>query len=645
MEILQSINSPEDLKTLNREELGKLSEEIRHYLVEVIPAVGGHFASSLGVVELTIALHYIFNTPEDQLVWDVGHQAYAHKVITGRRDELKSIRQYSGISGFPKRSESVYDTFGVGHASTSISAALGLAAARDLQGKKNKVVAIIGDGSLTGGLAFEGLNNAGQSGRNLLVVLNDNNMSISPNVGAISNYLNLIITNPFYEKVKAEVWDFTARIPPLTDKIRSLVRRTQDSIKTFILPGLFFEDLGFRYFGPINGHSLDELLQILGRIKDLPGPILLHVLTKKGKGFAEAEEHPEQYHGISANHVNGAANPSEKKTYSYMDIFGKTMIQLAEKNEKLCAITAAMGEGTGLHNFQHKFAERFFDVGIAEGHAVTFAAGLAAAGSRPVVAIYSTFMQRAFDQMIHDVALQKLPVIFAMDRAGIVGEDGPTHHGAFDISYANSIPDLIISAPKNGLELRNLLYTAQVQSEFPFVIRYPRSKAPDFIDFQEKFKEIPIGSWEIVHTGKKLLVLSVGTMVEESLRTLEILQKSGLNPTVINCRFVKPFDEKMLHDLLRTHKQIYTIEENSREGGFGQKIAAFLHEHGYGDHVHLKIKGIPDQFLTHGAREVMLEKAGLSAGKIAEWILTDNGLEGDVSSLSEKYEEESKPIL
>ena len=623
MEILPLINYPEDLRKLSREQLTELAQEIRSYLVEIISSIGGHFASSMGVVELTIALHYIFQTPKDLLIWDVGHQAYVHKILTGRKDELRHIRQYGGISGFCKRSESPFDVYGAGHASTSISAALGFATARDIKGEDHKVVAIIGDGSLTGGLAYEGINNAGQSGRNMLVILNDNNMSISPNVGAISNYLNAIITNPLYHKIKNEVWDLTAKIPPFTDKIRSLARKTQESIKTFILPGAFFEDLGFRYFGPVNGHDLTELLQILDRIKDLRGPLLLHVLTKKGKGYSEAEKHPDKYHGIKPiNQKKKTDKKAKKDSLSYTEIFGKTVTQLAEKNDKLCAITAAMCDGTGLNEFRDKFPERFFDVGIAEEHALTFAAGLAGNGIRPLVSIYSTFLQRGFDQIIHDVALQRLPVIFGIDRGGLVGEDGPTHHGTFDISYLNIVPDIIVAAPSNGQELRNLLYTALKQDDLPFAIRYPRDKAPDKINFNAKLKELPIGSWEIVQQGKDVLILAVSTMVAESLKTVEILNEHGINPTIVNCRFIKPMDEKLLHKLLRENQLIFTIEENSLEGGFGHKIAAFAQENGYSKRINLQMKGIPDRFIEHGARVKLLELSGLSAEKIAEWIVS-----------------------
>lgn len=622
MELLSRIQSPKDLKKLTKPELLTLCSEIRNYLGEVIPAVGGHFASSLGVVELTVALHYCLDAPRDRLIWDVGHQAYVHKILTGRRDALKNIRQFGGISGFPRPTESEYDAFGTGHASTSISAALGFCIARDLQAENYRVVAIIGDGSLTGGMAYEALNNAGQSGKNLLVILNDNNMSISPNVGAIAYYLNAIITNPLYQRIKNEVWDLTGKIPPITEKIRSLAKKTESSLKAIFLPGMLFEDLGFRYFGPVNGHDLNELISYLNRLKDLPGPMLLHVLTKKGKGFSDAEKNPEKYHGIKPLAVKNNRTPSVSKIQPYTDIFGKTIVQLAEKNPKICAITAAMCDGTGLNEFHQRYPDRFFDVGIAEEHAVTFAAGLTAGGFRPVVSIYSTFLQRAFDQIIHDVALQKLPVVFAVDRAGLVGEDGPTHHGSFDLSYLNLIPNVIVSAPKNGQELRNLLYTATQQEDYPFVIRYPREMTPDTVNMESDFEQITIGSWEIVQEGEDILILAVGSMVQESINTLSILNEHKIYPTIVNCRFIKPFAEQLLRNLLNKHQQVFTIEENSLQGGFGQKISSFLMNEGYSQKVSLYLKGLPDEFITHGERSILLEKAGLSAMHLAEWILS-----------------------
>ena len=636
MNHLSKIQSPADLKKLERTELLDLCADIRNYLVEIISSIGGHFASSLGVVELSVALHYCFDTPQDQLVWDVGHQAYVHKILTGRKEALKNIRQFGGISGFTKRSESAYDPFGAGHASTSISAALGLCTARDLKAEKHRVVAIIGDGSLTGGLAYEGLNNAGQSGKNLLVILNDNHMSISPNVGAIAYYLNEIITNPIYQRIKKEVWDLTGKIPSITEKLRTIAKKTESSLKAMILPGMLFEDLGFRYFGPVDGHDLNELISYLNRIKDLPGPILLHVLTKKGKGFSDAEKHPEKYHGIKPFALPQVITPEVPKQLTYTDIFGKVLVQLAELDPKICAITAAMCDGTGLNDFNQRFPDRFFDVGIAEEHAVTFAAGMAAGGFRPVVSIYSTFLQRAFDQIIHDVALQKLPVVLAIDRGGLVGEDGPTHHGSFDLSYLNLVPDLVIASPKNGQELRNLLYTATRQNEFPFVIRYPRDLAPDETDLNTSFEKMDLGSWEVIHAGEKILLLAVGSMVQESIKTLAMLKKYKLNPTLVNCRFIKPIDESLLSELLDTHQLVFTIEENSLQGGFGQKIGSFVMSGEYARKISLHHQGLPDQFITHGERQLLLDKVGLSADHLVKWIVSAvKGKKADMKLLAE----------
>jgi 1-deoxy-D-xylulose-5-phosphate synthase len=636
MNILSKIQLPKDLKKLERSDLQSLCSDIRDYLVEIISTTGGHFASSLGVVELSVALHYCFDTPKDLLIWDVGHQAYAHKILTGRKEALKRIRQFGGISGFTKRSESPYDAFGTGHASTSISAALGLCTARDLKAENYRVVAIIGDGSLTGGLAYEGLNNAGQSGKNLLVILNDNNMSISPNVGAIAYYLNEIITNPLYQRIKNEVWDLTGKIPPITEKLRTIAKKTESSLKAIILPGTFFEDLGFRYFGPVNGHDLNELISYLNRIKDLTGPVLLHVLTKKGKGFLDAEINPEKYHGIKPLTPQTSSPLESPKLQSYTEVFGKSLVQLAEENPKICAITAAMCDGTGLNDFHARFSERFFDVGIAEEHAVTYAAGLAAGGFRPVVSIYSTFLQRSFDQIIHDVALQKLPVILVLDRGGLVGEDGPTHHGSFDLSYLNLIPELIIASPKNGQELRNLLYTATQQDENPFVIRYPRDLAPDIVDPKAGFEKIEIGSWEVIHPGENILILAVGSMVQESIKTLNQLKRHKLNPTLVNCRFIKPIDESLLQELLSKHRNIFTIEENSLQGGFGQKISSFLMTGGYAKKISLQQKGLPDKFITHGERSLLLDQVGLSASHIEQWIVsTIKGGKENTKSLTE----------
>ncbi len=610
-EILSTINSPKDLKDLSMSQLEKLCDEIRKYFVEVITGIGGHFAPSLGVVELTVALHYVYDTPKDKLIWDVGHQGYVHKILTGRREALKTIRQYKGISGFLKRSESEYDDFGAGHASTSISAALGFALARDLKSQDHKVVAVIGDGAMTGGLAYEALNNAGSLQKDILVILNDNQMSISPNVGAISRYLTEITTDPLYNRIKDEIWKLTERMPFGKKKLRRYVRRIEESLKNLMVPGMFFEELGFRYFGPVNGHDLRELIPTLTRLRNIRGPKLLHVLTVKGKGVDYAEKDSCKFHAVSPAPKQSAGDEkTTPKPPSYNNVFAQTLIELSEKDERIVAITAAMAEGTGLVRYAKRFPDRFFDVGIAEAHAVTFAAGLAAEGMRPCAAIYSTFLQRAYDQVVHDVAIQHLPVVFALDRAGLCGADGPTHHGAFDFSYLSLIPTMIVAAPKDGDELRNLLYTAFAQNENPFAIRYPKDSCIQLTE-GHKFEKLPIGSWEILKDGKDLVMLAVGTMVTNALKAAALLEKAGSSVGVVNCRFVKPLDADLLKQLVAQYEFLLTIEENVLSGGFGSQVAQFLLNNNidFGQIHHL---GIPDNFIEHGSRSILLENIGLS---------------------------------
>ncbi|MFQ5648712.1 MAG: 1-deoxy-D-xylulose-5-phosphate synthase [bacterium] len=614
--VLETIKSPQDLKPLKIAELQQLCAEIRDYFVSVITSVGGHFAPSLGVVELTTALHYVFDAPADKLIWDVGHQGYVHKILTGRREELRTIRQYKGISGFLKRTESLYDDFGAGHASTSISAALGFAAARDLKGGENKVVAIIGDGALTGGLAYEALNNAGSLNKDILVVLNDNQMSISPNVGAISKYLTEITSHPRYNKLKDEIWNLTEKMPVGKKRIRKVVRRVEESLKNLMVPGMFFEELGFRYFGPIDGHDLRELIPTLQNLKNLKGPKVLHVLTVKGKGVDYAEKDSVRFHAVSPLPKQSAGDERVvPKPPAYNKVFTDALIELGRSNEKVVAITAAMAEGTGLVKFQQEFPERFFDVGIAEGHAVTYAAGLAAEGIRPCVAIYSTFLQRAYDHIIHDVALQHLPVVFTLDRAGLCGADGPTHHGTFDLSYLSLIPGMIVAAPRDGDELRNLLHTAFAQDSNPFAIRYPKDTCVN-LSGRHEFTEMEIGSWEVLRHGNNLALLAVGTMVENSLRAAEKLQREGVSIAVVNCRFVKPLDADLLSELARKYDHLVTVEENVLRGGFGCQVGQHLRMHGIelGTISHL---GIPDDFVEHGSRSILLENLGLSPNRIA----------------------------
>ena len=622
-EILEAIDSPRDLRRLSIPELVTLSQEIRERIISVVSEHGGHLAPSLGAVELAIALHYVFDTPRDKVIWDVGHQAYAHKLLTGRRDSFHTLRQCGGISGFCKRSESEYDVFDAGHASTSISSALGIASARDLAGEDFKVVAVIGDGSMTGGLAFEGLNNAGALGKDLIVVLNDNTMSISKNVGAISTYMTDLITNPLYNRLKVDVWELTGKMAKVGKRIRTVVARMEESIKSFLVPGMVFEALGFRYFGPIDGHNHTQLIKTLKQIRDFKGPILLHVLTTKGKGYKFAEEDASKFHGIgSFEKLNGTVN-SNKKAPSYTEIFGRTMVQLAGQDKKLVAITAAMSIGTGLTDFGKRFPHRFFDVGIAEPHAVTFAAGLACQGYRPVAAIYSTFLQRAFDQIVHDVALQKLPVVFAIDRGGVVGEDGPTHHGVLDLSMLRQIPNMIIMAPQHEDELRHMLKTAIRYKGGPVALRYPRGSGIG-VPLSSRLKLIEIGTWESLRQGSDAAILAVGSMVQPAMKAAQILSKKLIEVSVINCRYVKPLDKKLLRELARGHGHLITVEENVLAGGFGSAVLEFLEDEGLKG-VRVTRLGLPDQFIEQGSRAKLLSQLGLDERAISQCIERELG--------------------
>jgi 1-deoxy-D-xylulose-5-phosphate synthase len=568
------------------------------------------------VVELTVALHYVYDAPKDKIVWDVGHQSYVHKILTGRKKEFAAIRELGGISGFPRRDESEYDSFGTGHASTSISAALGLAAARDLRGETHKVIAVIGDGGMTGGLAFEGLNNAGVSGRDITVILNDNQMSISPNVGAISKLLARMETNPLLGKVKDEVWRLLGKLPKGASQARELAGRIEGSLKNLLVAGALFEDLGFQYFGPFDGHNLSQLIEVLRSIQPHRHPVLVHVITQKGKGFDLSEKNPTKYHGVavasSKSNDNGVPPPR-----SYTEVFSKAIVAEAERNPKIVAITAAMSEGTGLIPFTQRFPERFFDVGIAEGHAVTFAAGMAAEGFRPVCAIYSTFLQRAFDHIVHDVAIQNLPVVFAIDRAGLVGEDGPTHHGIFDLTFLATIPNMVVSAPRNGQELQNLLHTATTWDKGPFAIRFPRASIPDKIT-ESAATTIPIGTWEQLRHGSHIALLAVGSMVEIALDAAEELAKNGIEISIVNCRFIKPIDEPMLQAIQLTHRFVVTIEENAGIGGFASVIARALAN--LGSRTRLLSLHLPDRFIEHGARIKLLSQVGLSKESLKKLV-------------------------
>jgi 1-deoxy-D-xylulose-5-phosphate synthase len=616
--LLQSINSPADLKKLTIEQLPELAEEIRNYIIGVVAQNGGHLASNLGVVDLTIAIHYVFNLPTDRLIFDVGHQCYTHKILTGRRDDFVRIRTRKGPSGFPKRSESEYDAFGAGHASTSIPAALGMALARDLSGKNHKVIAIIGDGSCTGGLTYEGLNHAGGMGRDMLIILNDNTMSISKNVGALSKYLTDIITDESYNKLKADIWRLTEKLPQ-KDRLRRTIAQAQEFIKGMLIPGQIFERLGFRYFGPIDGHDFPLMIKTLNNIKDLHRPLLLHVLTKKGKGYSFAEDAPTHFHGVGAFDKQTGLLSSLKKTLPYTNVFGETLTSLAQTNDKICAITAAMTTGTGLTQFAQKFPQRFFDVGIAEQLGTMVSAALAAEGYRPFFAVYSTFLQRGYDQVVHDVALQNLPVVFCIDRAGVVGEDGSTHHGAFDIPYLMHIPNLTITAPKDGNEFRRLMVTAAAYLDGPFVIRYPRADIPEN-DLGHELNGLPYGSWEKLRDGDDLAILAVGSMVYPAWKAADILDKDRISATVINCRFLKPFDETMLSEILSKHNYIITLEEGAVRGGFGYYVNAFAQENDF-DNCKIKNLGLPDQFITHDSRDHLLAEFGLNIEGIADSAL------------------------
>ncbi len=611
--ILERIDSPQDLKGLSLGELEALAAELREEIITVVSRNGGHLAPNLGVVELSLALHYVFDTPTDKIIWDVGHQAYAHKLITGRRGRFHTLRRYRGISGFPKRAESPYDPFGTGHASTSISAGLGMAKARNLRGEDHKIIAIIGDGALTAGLAFEGLNNVGASETDIIVVLNDNRMSISPSVGAFSKYLTNVLTVPAYNRLRAEIWDFIGKLPEFGEKIQTAVRRLDESLKGLVLPGIFFEELGFRYIGPLDGHDLPLLIKTLEAIRGFKEPILFHILTKKGKGYKHAEENLPKFHGLGAfDKITGEVKKSVNPSYS--QVFGQTLERLAEKDERIVAITAAMSLGTGLEGFSQKFPQRFYDVGIAEQHAVTFAAGLATQGLRPVVAIYSTFLQRAYDQIVHDVALQRLPVVFAVDRGGLVGEDGPTHHGTFDLSYLRGIPNLVLMAPKDENEFRQMLYTALRYEKGPVAVRYPRGYGLG-LPWEGRWKRLRMGSWEKLREGDDLVILAVGSMVHPSLRAAQGLSKWKVG--VVNCRFVKPIDTNLLREIGQKAGAILTVEDNSLVGGFGSAVLEAWAGLGL-PRLRIERLGIPDRFIEHGARDKLLSILGLDEKGIAK---------------------------
>ena len=616
---LNSVNTPEDLKKLNLTELKVLVDEIREFLVDTISKIGGHLGASLGVAELTVALHYVFNTPDDKLIWDVGHQGYIHKILTGRKDQLKTIRQYGGISGFLKRSESEYDVFGAGHASTSLSAALGVATARDFLKKKNKVVGIIGDGSMTGGMAYEAMNNIGLLKKDIIVVLNDNKMSIAPNVWSLHNYFNEFLSNPSYNKFRNYVWDATGKLDPkIGDRLRNFAAKVEGGLKGVVTPGMLFEALGFRYFGPINGHNIVNVVKIFEEIKDFSGPILVHVVTEKGHGYKPAKNHYQKFHASTPwDKDTGLAIKKSGGSPAYTKIFGDALVEICKENEKVVGITAAMPDGTGLDILQKEMPERYFDVGIAEQHAVTFAAGMATEGFTPVCAIYSSFIQRAFDQIVHDCAIQKLPVIFVMDRAGIVGADGPTHHGALDLSFFRAVQGVVLMAPKDEQELRDMLYTATLYRKGPIAIRYPRGNA---LGVEIKpFAQIPIGKGEIVEKGNDAAIIAIGNMVDIGMKVRAELAKENIDIEVVNARFVKPLDGELLKDVFSRHKKVITLEDNVITGGFGSAILEFMNQNKITD-VDLIVHGLPDKYVEHGTPDELFRDLKLDANGIKEII-------------------------
>ncbi|TXC85167.1 1-deoxy-D-xylulose-5-phosphate synthase [Luteibaculum oceani] len=620
--LLSKVITPEDLRKIPKEKMAQMCQELRDYIVDMVSVKGGHFGASLGVVELTVALHRIFNTPYDQLVWDVGHQAYGHKILTGRRDQFHTNRQYKGISGFPKRSESEYDTFGVGHSSTSVSAALGMAVASKLQKLQDKQhIAVIGDGAMTAGLAFEGLNHAGVENSNMLVILNDNCMSIDPNVGALKEYLTDITTSSTYNKVKDDVWHLLGKISKFGPNAQAIAQKVENAVKTSLLnQSNLFESLKFRYFGPIDGHDVMRLMDVLEDLKNIPGPKLLHVLTKKGKGYHYSETgNPTQWHapGLFNKETGEIVKvvPKSPEPPKYQDVFGHTIVELAEKNEKIVGVTPAMPSGSSLNIMMKAMPDRAFDVGIAEQHAVTFSAGMATQGLIPFCNIYSSFMQRAYDQVIHDVALQDLPVVFCLDRGGLVGADGPTHHGAYDLAYFRCIPKMVVSAPMNEEELRNLMYTAQTGKYGPFSIRYPRGKGV-MQNWKTPFKEIPVGKGRKVKHGEEIAILGIGHIGNLALKAAEILEQEGISAAMYDMRFVKPIDETLLHEVFSKFDKVITVEDGCIQGGMGSAVLEFMADNDY--QATVKRLGVPDRYIEHGTQNELYKECGYDVDGIAE---------------------------
>ncbi|HEY5649428.1 MAG TPA: 1-deoxy-D-xylulose-5-phosphate synthase, partial [Nitrospiria bacterium] len=619
MRLIDKINSPRDLKKIPREDFPAVAEEIREQIIRMTSANGGHLATNLGIVELTLALHAVFDAPTDKIVWDTGNQVYAHKIITGRRDEFQSTRQFKGLSGFTSREESEYDSFNAGHAGTSISAALGMVEAREQSGKDHRVVAVIGDGAMTVGMVYEGLNQAGASEKDFIVILNDNEMSISKNVGALSLYLSRIITGDIYNRVKKDTKQILESIPSIGESMVRVAHKMEESVKGLIGPGMLFEELGFQYIGPIDGNRFDHLLPTLENIKRLKGPVLVHALTKKGKGYVPAEKNPVSLHAASPFSMKNGKPSKVPKNPSYTRIFSNTLNRLAEKDKRIVAITAAMPEGTGLTSFAEAFPGRFYDVGIAEQHSVTFAAGLAADGFKPVVAIYSTFMQRAYDQIIHDVCLQKLPVVLCLDRAGLVGQDGPTHHGVFDIGFLRIIPNLVVMSPKDENELQHMIYTA-LEHAGPVAVRYPRGEGVG-VKLDPELIRLPLGKGEIVKTGSDVAVIGFGYGVDPAISAAEELEREGISVSVANARFAKPVDRDLILNLARETGRLVTVEEGVLAGGFGSAVLEVLEEEGLFN-VEVKRIGLPDQFIEHGAVATLREGFGFNVETIVRDVRT-----------------------
>jgi 1-deoxy-D-xylulose-5-phosphate synthase len=613
--LLNEIASPDQLKSLSLTQLEQLSQEIRDFLIEKLSQTGGHLAPNLGVVELTLALHYVFNSPIDKIIWDVGHQSYVHKMITGRLGQFGTLRKLNGLSGFPKRNESVHDIWETGHSSTSLSAAMGMAIARDLQNKNYKVVAVIGDGALTGGMALEAMNHIGDERKNLITVLNDNEMSIAPNVGALHNYLGKLRTGRSYLKIKDDIEMLLKKIPAVGGKLVKTAERVKDSLKYMVVPGILFEELGFTYLGPVDGHNLEELLECLNQAAHTKGPVLVHVITKKGKGYAPAEADSCTWHGTGQYKIESGEFMKKPGPPAYPKVFAETMVQIAQHDPRVVAITPAMPAGSGLTRFAEVFPERFFDVGIAEQHAVTVAGGMAIEGLKPVCAIYSTFLQRGYDQVIHDIVRQDLNVVFAIDRAGFVGEDGETHHGIYDIVFLRSLPKIVIMMPRNENEFRHMLYTSLQYNEGPIAVRYPRGNGLG-VPMEEPLHTLPIGKSEVVREGSKVAILAVGPMVHLAEKATELLRPDGFQPMIINARFIKPLDQELLIRLAREGYHLITVEEGSKAGGFGSAVLEFYAAAGFHDMI-VEVMGIPDHFIEHGSVAEQRMEAGLTPEHIA----------------------------